>query len=388
MQQQYYKKLDGLRALAVFAVMITHWIYLDVVVKLGFGFWGVNLFFVLSGFLITEILLKQQYCNQKRSEILKKFYIKRTLRIFPIYYLVIIFALFLNLDNSRSFAGYTLTYTLNFYNVFTGDIGTSLSHLWSLCVEEQFYLVWPILLLIVKPLNHLKLIIAMIVLAILIRFVFFAVKVPNYSIYNYRMMPACMDALGIGALLAYLKLNKAGLLEQLLKKIYIPFIALCLFIIVVFLLKDTGIISETLFRFFVSVCSFFLIGCSIFKMNNRFGRFLENKVIQYLGRISYGLYLYHFIVSSLLNGWYHNYWDSIATSIPAVLRYNSYLISFPLYLAITIALASLSYYIIEKPFLKLKEKIENKWKQNSNLPSLDVAGSHSGMQSISATPGN
>ncbi len=365
MQKLYYNKLDGLRALAILGVMISHWVHLDFVKKLGLGFWGVNLFFVLSGFLITEILLKQIYRKEKNGEILKKFYIKRTLRIFPIYYLVIFFAFFLNLDNSRLLSVYSFTYTLNFYNSFSGDTGLYLSHIWSLCVEEQFYLIWPLLLLLINPDHHKKLILSAIGVALLFRFILLFLKIPHYNIYNYRMMPGCMDALGLGALLAYLKLNHTDRVESFLKKSFIPVISVIIFMTIVFFFKGGGLLSEVFLRFLVSICSFFLIGNSLFHMKKRFGKLLENGIIQYFGKISYGLYLYHLIISSLLGNWFSSYWESIQTSLPGILKYNSYLVSFPLYLSITIIIASLSYYIIERPFLHIKEKLENKWAQRS-----------------------
>ena len=365
MTKIYYTKLDGLRALAVIAVMISHWVYIDFIKKLGLGFLGVNLFFVLSGFLITEILLKQIYKKENEIEILKKFYIKRTLRIFPIYYLVIIFAFLLNLDNSRSLWGYTFTYTLNFYNAFTGNVGTALSHIWSLCVEEQFYLIWPLLLLLFKPAYHKRLILSAILFALFFRISLYAFKVPNYNIHNYRMMPGCMDTLGFGALLAYLKLNHEIWLKQILKKIYIPVFALIGYILIVYFIKPGSFIFEAFLRFLVAICSFYLIGRGLYEMNNNFGQFLENKWIQFLGKISYGLYLYHFIISSLLNEWFINYWNAIKPSIPGILKYNSYLVSFPLYLSISIFIASLSYFFIEEPFFRLKGKYEKKWNQKS-----------------------
>ncbi len=373
MQKLYYNKLDGLRAFAVLGVMISHWVHLDFVKKLGLGFWGVNLFFVLSGFLITEILLKQICRKEHNGEILKKFYIKRTLRIFPIYYLVIFFAFFLNLDNSRNLSVYSFTYTLNIYNSFSGDVGLYLSHIWSLCVEEQFYLLWPLLLLLTKPVHHRKLILSAIVGAILFRFILFIFKIPHYSIYNYRMMPGCMDALGLGALLAYLKLNRTDWVVLFLKKNYIPLLSLSIFITIVFFLDGDSLITEVFLRFLVSVCSFFLVGTSLYHMKNRFGSLLENRIIQFFGKISYGLYLYHLIISSLLSDWFSSYWDSVRTFVPGILGYNSYIVSFPLYLSITILSASLSYYIIERPFLRVKEKLENKWTQKSNLLSSAAA---------------
>lgn len=382
MDRPYYKKLDGLRALAVFGVMISHWIHFDFIQTCGFGFWGVNLFFVLSGFLITELLLRQIYQKEESASILKKFYIKRTLRIFPIYYLVIIFAFILNLDNSRNLALFSFLYTLNIYNSFSGNVGDALSHIWSLCVEEQFYLIWPLLLLLIKPRYHQKLIIAAVLFAILFRLTLYLLHVNHFEIYSYRMMPACMDALGLGALLAYLKLNKEDQLKKILNISAIPIILCSLYLFLVFFERQENIFSEILLRFLVSGCSFFIIGRSLYSSKKRLVLLFENKTVQYLGKISYGLYLYHMIVSALLNGWFSKIWNGINFNKFGVLKYNSYLVSFPLFLVITVLVASLSYYFIESPFLNIKEKLEHKWKRKSISQSSAAAVYHNAMQDI------
>jgi peptidoglycan/LPS O-acetylase OafA/YrhL len=360
--KNFYKQLEGLRALAVLSVMISHWVFIDFVKKLSLGFWGVNLFFVLSGFLISENLLKQIGKKKPGEQILKQFYLKRILRIFPAYYFVMIIAFIINLDNARQLALYNFTYTLNFYNAFSGDIGHALSHIWSLCVEEQFYLIWPLLLLIIRPKHHQVLIVSTIMGAIFFRLLLYSFNVPNYNIQNYRMMPGCMDALGLGALLAYLKLNHIVFLRKGLKLFIVPLLSFLGFLFIEFGGKHL-VVSEIFERFFVSVCSFFLIGIAVFNFNNWFGKFLEYKFIQYLGKISYGLYLYHLIISSILESNFKYFWENIRRSLPAVLGYNSYIVSAPFYFLITVLVASLSYFMIEKPFLVLKSKLEIKWSQ-------------------------
>ena len=358
MKKEFYNQLDGLRAIAVIGVMLSHWVFLPFIKKLGLGFWGVNLFFVLSGFLITEILLKQIHRKDSTKNILMSFYLKRSLRIFPIYYLIVALAYIFNLDGSREITEYTLTYTLNFYNAISGNEGSYLSHLWSLCVEEQFYLIWPFLLLLVNRKYHLHMIISIIFASVGFRFVLTLAEVNNYSIYNYRIMPASLDALGLGALIAYLKLFKQQTLRKILQFQLVPIIALSAYIFLSFS-NSFHLLSETLLRFSISVCCFFIVGKAVFGFSNTFGKLLEVSFIQHLGRISYGLYLYHLLVSTFLE---KNIREIASGNLPAflpeIVRYNLYIIEVPINFSFTFLIAMLSYRFIETPFLRLKDKID------------------------------
>lgn len=356
-----YKQLDGLRALAVLAVMAAHWLpEWPFQKKIALGFWGVNLFFVLSGFLITEILMKKLAANESRKSILKSFYINRTLRIFPIYYLVIVVATIFNLDDSRALLSYTFSYTLNVYNAQTGDEGYYLAHLWSLCVEEQFYLVWPFLLLLIKPLHHKKLIIAMLATAVIYRFAYCFFQNPHFHFYDYRMLPSCLDALGLGALLAYMKLYQKQALLNTLRLTYIPIAAFAIFLLANFTpLNQNILFSESFMRLCVSICCFFVIGKAVFEYKNWFGKFLSLKPVQYLGKISYGLYLYHLIISRFIVQWING---ELVTNFPGFLPhkliYNLFLVDIPIEFILTVTLATLSYRFFETPFLVLKERIK------------------------------
>ncbi|WP_448518542.1 acyltransferase family protein [Rhodoflexus sp.] len=148
MNSSYIPALDGTRALAVLLVMLFHFHHYPFgAFGLGVGWVGVQLFFVLSGFLITRILIHEK--QKPLGAYLKRFYWRRTLRIFPVYfaYLLGVAALFLLTGEPEPFGKYALslfTYTYNFSRLFTDwQHSPMLTHLWSLCVEEQFYLIWP-----------------------------------------------------------------------------------------------------------------------------------------------------------------------------------------------------------------------------------------------------
>lgn len=363
MNKKFYIQLDGLRAIAVLLVLVSHWIWIPFIQRLGLGFWGVNLFFVLSGFLITEILIKQVEAQSSGRQILKNFYIRRALRIFPIYYLVIIAAYALDLDNSREYSFYTFTYSINIYNAFHGTTGLYLSHLWSLCVEEQFYLVWPLLLLVFPSRYYLHVILITIIGAILYRYAFFYFNVPNYDIYNYRMTPSCMDALGLGALLAYLKVYKPERFLKVLSWVWIPWIALVLILILIFIpFGQSELYNQSFQRTLVSICSFYLIGLACLGFKGKWGNLLQNSWMQYFGKISYGIYLYHLIISHFLSVPLEEYLTyNLLPYLPNIFKYNLYTLTAPIYFIITIFTAAFSYLLIEKPILRFKEKFNYKW---------------------------
>jgi peptidoglycan/LPS O-acetylase OafA/YrhL len=196
-----------------------------------------------------------------------------------------------------------------------------------------------------------------------------AVDVPHFGTHNYRQTPMCMDALAVGSLLAYLKLNKRELLDRVLKLRWLPVAALGGYFLIVLMAAGLPYLNHTLPRLLIAVFSFYLIGHAIYFMKGRIGRLLDHPVIQYLGKISYGLYLYHMIVSSVLQEPFSEWMIQLKPSIPGWLYYNPYLVSFPLYLGLTVIVATLSYHLIEKRFLELKSRLELKWNRKSNLPS-------------------
>jgi peptidoglycan/LPS O-acetylase OafA/YrhL len=148
--RKYMPQLDAIRAAAIFLVMIQHWA--PTLTQIApWGGIGVRCFFVLSGFLITGILLRARdlidAARTTRGFQVRQFYIRRSLRIFPIYYLTLIVACALGLQVVRDTFWWHAGYLSNFYIASTGIWHGYISHLWSLSVEEQFYLIWPALIL-------------------------------------------------------------------------------------------------------------------------------------------------------------------------------------------------------------------------------------------------
>lgn len=195
---RYMPQLDGLRAVAVFAVAWSHWMQ-QYTAGLPWGHFGVQLFFVLSGFLITGILLQAQPPEgMSRIPALKQFFIRRALRIFPAYYFILLLTWLCDFSSSRQLIVWNATYTSNIYLCWTRHYNPS-SHFWSLAVEEQFYLIWPWVVLWSRRSSLPVICLVMVGFSPLFR-----VLIPLWqpTLEPTVLMPSAADALGIGALLA------------------------------------------------------------------------------------------------------------------------------------------------------------------------------------------
>ncbi len=142
----YLRQLDGLRALSVAAVAWSHWrAYWFRESSVPWAEFGVETFFVISGFLITGILLDNR-SESSKPFVLRQFYARRFLRIFPLFYATLVIGFVLRADSLRQTLFWHAGYLSNIYFYLWGWCG-QLSHFWSLAVEEQFYLFWPLLMI-------------------------------------------------------------------------------------------------------------------------------------------------------------------------------------------------------------------------------------------------
>jgi peptidoglycan/LPS O-acetylase OafA/YrhL len=201
-------QLDGLRALAVLGVFVEHTLPNQIVTVLDSGQAGVRLFFVLSGFLITGILIRARdqatAGGGSLNHVLRAFYARRFLRIFPLYYFVLGLALALGISAAREGAAWHLLYLSNVYFVLGGPDAT-IGHFWSLAVEEQFYLFWPMVVLF-APRRWLGMIFAGVAaFAPVFRFGISYCDVSNPNLGS--LTPCCLDSLAMGALLAFLSVE-------------------------------------------------------------------------------------------------------------------------------------------------------------------------------------
>jgi peptidoglycan/LPS O-acetylase OafA/YrhL len=341
--------------------MYGHWMKFEglKILNLVFASTGVNLFFVLSGFLITGILIKSKLADEQENcshwYSIKQFFIRRTLRIFPLYYVVIFVTCLINFKPARGIFFWLITYTTNIYWSMGGALG-AFGHLWSLAVEEQFYLFFPFFILFIPTRYILHSFYAIIIFAICTRLAAYIIH-PD-GVESYSLMPCCLDSFALGGILAYwLAFNRNKLLDILSKK-WIWISSLLLFVIccVKLHLNPSGdIFVSAFYRFSISISCFWLIGrAALQNFNGIMKIFLENKTIIYLGRISYGLYVYHHFMPYLTSYLFHKF--NLSLPFPTLRIYEYAL----LYFLLTLMFSVFSWHLLEKPFNSLKKYFEYK----------------------------
>jgi peptidoglycan/LPS O-acetylase OafA/YrhL len=346
-------QLDGLRALAAMGVIFEHTLPRQFADLFLLGNAGVRLFFVLSGFLITGILLDAKERVEESREgfgrALVTFYARRALRIFPLYYFVVLSLAAAGITGAATYLPYLLTYTANVAEAQGHDLG-SIAHFWSLAVEEQFYLIWPAVVLL-TPRRALPLVFISTVLAApLWRFgIMIFTRNDNFA---SLMMPSCLDTLGAGALMAFAWRGSPA--TQARYERFARFglwlgLALYLAVIMPLRLSRAGFIVSIALR---DVSYFLMFSWVVHRAARGFtgvaGRFLASGPLVYLGMISYGIYVYHPLVVPV--GRYLSERFAIDLAVPS----GRGLHDFVYVTAVTLAVASFSWYAFEGPLNGLK----------------------------------
>ncbi|MEO0514446.1 MAG: acyltransferase [Planctomycetota bacterium] len=359
----YYRQLDGIRALAVLGVMAGHWTGITQTLGFSLGSLGVDVFFVLSGFLITQILLRARDKTDApdtpdapphatRGGVLKAFYARRALRIFPIYYVTIILGAIAGWGVMRENFFYHAAYLSNVRMSMEGDWLPLTAHFWSLSVEEQYYLFWPLLVLFLPRRALLPTTIGLIALAPLYRVSMASMGTNVADMAGDVMTPACLDCLCGGALLAYVASRRG--LDAVCSSVTLRVAgAIGLVVFLVFSIAEFDgdwWAKPLLVRTGAAVFGVGLIAWAVKGIAGPVGALLSCRPMVYLGRISYGLYVLHNfsprITAPLLE---------LSGARDLGLTGPAYaLTSVVLSLIITIALASLSWYVMELPLNKLK----------------------------------
>lgn len=354
---QFMPQLDGLRALAVGAVLVHHLVdsrrLPGIIAALPLGFGGVRLFFVLSGFLITGILIRARVEAESNGTglrwVLRQFYARRFLRIFPLYYLVIGVGLVVNLEPVREEFWWLASYLYNYRLAALGWYHANIAHFWSLAVEEQFYLAWPFIALF-APIRALKRIaVVMILIGPATRLL--CVVLGTYGPAPYVITPSCLDALGCGALLAVYTGGgsaSAALTATLTRKV-LPLGLLSMAILdVLHRQSATSIVRSAhivMYDAAMALVFVWLVAASSRGFAGPLGKLLTFAPVSYCGRIAYGIYVYHLVIATYVFdlgirwglGWQRGTGAVFFTT--AVL---------------TIALASASWYLFERPLNDLK----------------------------------
>jgi peptidoglycan/LPS O-acetylase OafA/YrhL len=348
----YRPQLDSLRTFAVFAVLVTHFWqpgpFPGILRYLDFGFLGVRLFFVLSGFLITRILLE----GRDRAEaeglshfgVARRFYARRFLRIFPLYYFIIIVAVLIDLPLARDRWPWLVTYTPNFFvALYQQSIGR-FGHFWTLAVEEQFYLIWPWLVL-AAPWRWLT---AMVTAVVTSAPIFREIFMTRYG-EAWGVLPwGSLDTLGVGALLAIVFHHSPypHLVYDRLRRVVLP-IGLVGYVGLHALTWLSG--TERLFGAFHEI-AYAMICCWLIAGADRgfggmFGRVLSIRPVIYLGKISYGIYAYHMFMPWALTKAFLQL--GLTFPPPGPTR-------FVLTSVVAVAVAMLSWHLLEHPINRLK----------------------------------
>ena len=350
-----YPALDGIRGLAILLVVFFH--NFGFLQYFGFGWLGVDLFFVLSGYLITDILVR----TVGNKHYLRNFYLKRILRIFPLYYLVLSVTVFIlpNIsgiwDNLQFYVEnqwWLWLYLQNWLYVIKEPEQTNfLLHFWSLAVEEQFYLFWPLVILLLR--NPGRLIIATVfflIVVLITRIILWVNQVEGleyFGLYTFTRV----DGICIGSLLALIIYQDRDWLSKYTG--FIVFIVAGLNFLFYFLNRASDFsfpffpfIGYTTFAIVFAVLVYEAVQAKTKIINLIF----TNPILRFFGTISYGFYVFHWPIYVVLNPWIRNQFNSRMNLQPMILELLVSILATTLGLMISI----LSYYFFERRFLRLK----------------------------------
>lgn len=341
LQSKTIPGLDGFRMIAVMAVVLAH----SGVGTLFFSArHGVAGFFVLSGFLITWLLLKEYEQSGRVS--LKDFYIRRSLRIFPAYYAFIVVSLVWDLsrgnDDIREVIFPALFYLINYHNALEGHSSSSLAHLWSLAVEEQFYLIWPaIFIVIIKRGRNTAIVFLVCATVIVMIWRSFSYSILDWGeSYVYNAFDTRFDNLAIGCTLAFLAERNLALriFNKIGSQFWMPIATLILLFLSRQFPSDDYAYGPafTLDALLLAILLIQLVRLS----HSKPWSWLNNRYVVYIGVISYPIYLWHV-------------WGFQAAKKFIFLPETAQLFGG---IVISFMLAAVSYHLLEKRFLVLRRR--------------------------------
>ena len=358
---RYEPCIDGWRAVAIAMVLLTHffpykqppntWVHL--------GKTGVTIFFIISGYLISLILFRaKEHMQEGRltlGEALRRFYIRRVLRIAPIYYASIAAAFVIGAPGARERIWWLVTYTSNFGQVFFDLDFKTAGHFWSLAVEEQFYLLWPLAVLLAGAVALGRTIRWLATGSLVLILV---TGICGGSVWLMTMLPlgGASLALAYGALLAYGRFYENGVSPALVR--ISLWIGAPAFVCSQILWWRTGGMAngklemdqfeyKMLYVWSVVLFFGFLFVCSL-NRESILNRVLSFAPLRYIGKISYGIYVYHL----LLDPYFYSIWSRLGLH-PTLDHFSEGLLKS----ATTILIAALSWHFFEKPILSLKERL-------------------------------
>jgi peptidoglycan/LPS O-acetylase OafA/YrhL len=336
--------LDGLRAISIGLVVFSHLIGNLGIPVFEYGNLGVRIFFIISGFLITSILLAELVSTSTLN--LKKFYFRRTLRIFPAYYFFLLVTFVLSLNGIFQIPASQFLIPVFYLSNYLAPLSWELGHTWSLAVEEQFYLLFPGVMLLLG-INRLREVLIYVILLIpVIRLLNLMILQTHSEHIPFSFTFAFhnnMDALACGCLLA---IGRDALRKNEIYNSFLttrPGIAALLVLIVAVVFYSTeyliiyAFVGTTVLNFSIVFCIDWLIS----NPESRLGRVLNSKPFVFVGVISYSIYLWQQPFLKFAEGqwWTH----------------------FPINVILLTTCAILSYFLVEKTFLNLRKRGEKKF---------------------------
>jgi peptidoglycan/LPS O-acetylase OafA/YrhL len=360
--------LDGIRGIAIMLVLVEHYFVFtpstSVVTNalnsfkslIQTGRLGVDIFFVLSGFLITKLLIDLN--RQVRSGEIslgtawKQFIFRRSLRIFPIYLVSI--ALFLILvPEYRPLLPWLLTYTTNIGQALSAVGGGGvhfgyLDHFWSLAVEEQFYLLWPVVILFFSD-RRFVILMGLLMLSMAVAICLPIMGFP-YGFFSRLPIGGCSFALLLGAFIAP-RVFSVTLTERKRWQWFFLIFAMPLFIATIVMWKQR-VSFEEISVWYLSLVdlSYALVGALLITSvlcNRKLAAVIDNRALAYIGKISYGIYVYHLMLENFFPIMFQ-----FITAAPPGVEFAVY--QFLLKTISAVILATISWYAIEKNILKLR----------------------------------
>lgn len=352
--RQYYPALDGLRGFCCILVIFYHTFYFVLAKYLSVIWVSIDIFFVLSGFLITDILLNMSLTKKG----ILNFYIKRGLRVFPLYYtsLILFFVILpllpitiINIEYYIKNQVWFWIFLQNWKMIFDHPRESSLVHLWSMAVEEQFYLLWPLLILIVKNPNKLLwIILTLLMFVITLRFWLWDIQIDKLAYANLFSFTR-IDGICVGSIVALLKKTNPGFINKRIALI-VSFVAILNFLFY-YLNKDNSMPYFGIIGFFTfSIIVGILVDEIINHPGGFFTKIFKFTPLRFIGHISYGTYIFHLPIYLAFRPYFEQWSSKYLTFLPApyfastILTILSFIVGY------------LSYRYFEKYFLKMKKK--------------------------------
>jgi peptidoglycan/LPS O-acetylase OafA/YrhL len=350
LEQRHFGSLDGVRCLCIVAVLWHHASPPDFPQLLTRGFLGVDMFFVLSGFLIVTLLLREQSTKGKIS--LRKFYARRALRIFPIYYgMLLLFSIFYLLVKPNGTSSVTFFSVLPFYLSFTSNWSLvqapGLGISWSLATEEQFYLFWPA----IEKLTRKRIVYVVLGVIFLINqlmnfgilddlFIFLYRSPEATKLLDTTFTPIC---LGIGLAHLLHRVHSFSWVFRSLGNRYTPIVILIVFL---GLMNFSPIDISGFPRLLIQLIMTLWLGSLVVREDHILQPLMIVTPIARIGKISYGMYMYHiwtFAIAASVTRFLPEYWG-LGKQFPL----------FVIGTLVTVLISEISYRFYETPFLHWK----------------------------------